>query len=131
MVSHSSCACRPSSATRIRNTSRRFSSPTPTPAAIGKTRGTTGSAAAEPNSAALKHRHHCRSFFYSLTKEYSMIKITPALLCLGLLLAGGNAVASDTMNKDSMAKDPMKKETMKKDSMQKNTMKKDGMKKDG
>ena len=36
-----------------------------------------------------------------------MIKITSALLSIGLLLAGGSALADD-MKKDSMAKDQMK-----------------------
>lgn len=38
-----------------------------------------------------------------------MIKITSAILSIGLLLAGGNALADDMTKKDPMAKDGMKK----------------------
>ena len=55
-----------------------------------------------------------------------MIKITSALLSIGLLLAGGSALA-DGMKKDSMAKDGMKKDSMAKDGMKKDTMAKDDM----
>jgi len=60
-----------------------------------------------------------------------MKKITAALLSIGILLAGGNAMADDAMmKKDTMAKDSMKKDTMAKDAMKKDTMAKDSMKKD-
>ena len=47
-----------------------------------------------------------------------MIKLASALLSIGLLLAGGNALAGD-MKKDSMAKDDMKRDSMAKDGMKK------------
>ena len=58
-----------------------------------------------------------------------MIKITSTVLSIGLLLAGGSALADGT-KKDTMAKDKMAKDEMKKDSMKKDAMAKDGMKKD-
>jgi pentapeptide MXKDX repeat protein len=87
-------------------------------------------AAAEQHSATLKQWHHFHPRTCSLTKEFTMIKITSALLCTALLLAGGNALADDMMKKDAMAKDGMKKDSMAKDSMKKDSMAKDGMKKD-
>ena len=69
-----------------------------------------------------------------------MIKTTSALLSIGLLLAGANALADDMTKKDAMAKDGMKQPTATKDAMakdgmkkaatKKDTMAKDGMKKD-
>ena len=56
--------------------------------------------------------------FHSLNQEFIMIKLASALLSIGLLLAGGNALAGD-MKKDSMAKDDMKKDSMAKDGMKK------------
>ena len=53
-----------------------------------------------------------------------MIKITSALLSIGLLLAGGHALADDMAKKDSMAKDSMKKDSMAKDGMKKDPMSK-------
>ena len=41
-----------------------------------------------------------------------MTRITTALLSIGLLLAGGNALVDDAMAKDAMAKDGNMKDAM-------------------
>jgi pentapeptide MXKDX repeat protein len=64
-----------------------------------------------------------------------MSRITPALVCACLLMAGGPALAADSMKKDAMAPDAMAKDSMKKDAMKgamaKDCISKDAMGKDG
>jgi pentapeptide MXKDX repeat protein len=90
----------------------------------------TDSAAAENNSAALKQWHHRHPTIQSLNEEFNMKSITAALMSIGLLLAGSNALAQDAMKKTAMSMDGVKKDAMAKDGMKKDAMAKDGMKKD-
>jgi pentapeptide MXKDX repeat protein len=106
-------------------------SPIPALAAIRKARVTTGSAAAECSSDALKQRQHCQSPMHIHTEEFTMRKVTAVLMSIAFVLAGGSALAQDAMKKDAMGKDAMATDGMKKDAMKKGTMKKDTMAKDG
>ncbi|WP_295406270.1 pentapeptide MXKDX repeat protein, partial [uncultured Thiocystis sp.] len=106
--------------------------------------GTTGSAAAESGSA-LRHIGRMATTSNHST-EIIMIKLTTALVSLGLILGGGAAcaeggMAHDTMSKGSKAKEEMSTgsmakdsmsgtDEMQKDAMSKGTMTKDEMTKD-